>query len=124
DGASRRGARGGAPDSRRGRAQGRRAHAGAAAPTGFRGPRLWPRRGVARTGLALGGLRRPRVARPPQGRRPVVPELAGAPIRGAGGHRPGLPVVQQVLQPLVLGERPVTPSVAAASTASRTSGST
>ncbi len=57
--------------------------------------------------LALGGGRRPHDARPREGRRSVLPQLARARIRGAEEHRPGLSPLQQVLQPLLFRERPV-----------------
>src|SRR5206468_3686315 len=46
-------------------------------------------------------------ARAGQGARPVVPELASAVIRSAQEHRSRLPALQQVVQSVLLGERPL-----------------
>src|SRR5439155_22798536 len=55
--------------------------------------------------LALGARRGAGETRAGEGRGPVVQELAGARVRRAEEHRPGLPALQQILQPLVLRER-------------------
>src|SRR5205823_12317675 len=57
------------------------------------------RRGVAGPRLALGARRGAGETRTGEGRGPVVQELAGARVRRAEEHRPGLPALQQVLQP-------------------------
>src|SRR3989441_2183964 len=63
---------------------------------------------MAGSDLALGPRRGADEARAGQGGGPIVQELGGARVRGAEEHRPGLPALQQVLQPLLLGQRFVT----------------
>src|SRR3989454_10775005 len=63
---------------------------------------------MAGSDLALGPRRGADEARAGQGGGPIVQELGGARVRGAEEHRPGLPALQQVLQPLLLRQRFVT----------------
>ncbi len=96
-------------------------HAGPAPTTHRRRPRHRPRRGVARTHLALGVGRWSRVAQPRQGRRSVLPKLARPRICRAEEHRPGFSPLQQILQPLLLRERSVTRAGRARACAHRSS---
>src|SRR5256886_17143407 len=63
---------------------------------------------MAGSDLALGPRRGADEARAGQGRRPIVQELGGARVRGTEDLGPGLPALQQVLQPLLLRQRFVT----------------
>lgn len=71
-------------------------------------PRGFRRGGVARENRPRGDHRTGRRHFPLQGRRSVVPQLAGALVRRPEERHLGLPSVQQELQPVVLGRRPLT----------------
>jgi len=61
------------------------------------------RRRMARRHRPLGDGRRERPAAPRQGRRPVVPQLAGPVARGRRQHRPRLPLCNKSFNLVVLG---------------------
>ena len=63
--------------------------------------------GVARPDRSLGDDRHERPARAREDPRPLVPQLAAALVRAPEEHRPGLPALQQIVQPVVLRQRPV-----------------
>ena len=67
--------------------------------------RVCPGRGMAGTDHSLAGDRPERPAGARQDLRPLVPELAAAVLRAPEEHRSRLPALQQVVQPVVLGER-------------------
>src|SRR5262249_27394127 len=62
-------------------------------------------RGMAGPDHPLADGRREQSAGAREDSRPVVPELAAAFLRSPEEHRSRLPALQQVLQPVVLGER-------------------
>ena len=84
--------------------------AGPLARAGGRPPgvhaRLRAGRGLARADHPLADDRRRRPAGAREDPGPLVPELAAPVVRLAEEHRPGLPALQQVVQPVVLRERP------------------